>query len=99
MSGAESELKTSPANNTLLGLGSVSRSWLADMGFHTANDLQSVDVFDLYRQLKQRHSEVNRNLLYALIGAQENRDWREVSRTDKTSILLRLEQMGLLQER
>jgi TfoX C-terminal domain len=34
-------------------------------------------VFDLYRQLKQRHPQVSRNLLYALIGAQENRDWRE----------------------
>jgi DNA transformation protein and related proteins len=55
-----------------------------------------VNVFDLYRQLKQRHGSVSRNLLYALIGAQENRDWREVARTDKTSILLRLEQMGLL---
>jgi DNA transformation protein and related proteins len=65
------------------------------MGLHTVNDLQSVDVFDLYRELKQRHSSVSRNLLYALIGAQENRDWREVARTDKTSILLRLEQMGL----
>jgi len=53
-------------------------------------------VFDLYHQLKQRHSSVSRNLLYALIGAQENRDWREVARSDKTSILLRLEQMGLL---
>jgi DNA transformation protein and related proteins len=85
-----------PVDNILRGLGPVSRSWLADMGLQTANDLQSVDVFDLYRQLKQRHSSVSRNLLYALIGAQENRDWREVARTDKTSILLRLDQMGLL---
>jgi DNA transformation protein len=66
------------------------------MGLHTVNDLQSVDVFDLYRELKQRHSSVSRNLLYALIGAQENRDWREVARTDRTSILLRLEQTGML---
>jgi DNA transformation protein and related proteins len=66
------------------------------MDVHTANDLQSVNVFDLYRQLKQRHSSVSRNLLYALIGAQENRDWREVARGDKASILLRLEQIGLL---
>jgi TfoX C-terminal domain len=51
------------------------------MGLHTVNDLQSVDVFDLYRELKQRHSSFSRNLLYALIGAQENRDWREVART------------------
>ena len=36
------------------------------------------------------------NLLYALIGAVENRDWREVARYDRTSILLRLQDMGLM---
>ena len=96
MRGTDPQPTVAPADNTLRGLGPVSRRWLADMGLHTANDLQSVDVFGLYRQLKQHHSGVSRNLLYALIGAQENRDWREVARTDKTSILLRLEQMGLL---
>lgn len=96
MNGSQPKPAAAPHGNTLRGLGPVSRSWLADMGLNTANDLQSVNVFDLYRQLKQRHGSVSRNLLYALIGAQENRDWREVARTDKTSILLRLEQMGLL---
>jgi DNA transformation protein len=78
------------------GLGPASAAMLATEGVCTLEDLRAVDVFDLYRQLKQRHSSVSRNLLYALIGAQESRDWREVARTDKTSILLRLEQMGLL---
>ena len=32
------------------------------------------------------------------IGAVENRPWRDVARDDRTSILLRLEDMGLLQE-
>ena len=35
-------------------------------------------------------------MLYALIGAVEDRDWREVARTDRTSILMRLDDMGLL---
>jgi len=78
------------------GLGPASVAMLATMGVCTLEELRAVDVFDLYHQLKQRHSSVSRNLLYALIGAQENRDWREVARSDKTSILLRLEQMGLL---
>lgn len=96
MRGADPRPPVAPAETTWRGLGPVSRRWLADMGLHTVNDLQSVDVFDLYRELKQRHSSVSRNLLYALIGAQENRDWREVARTDRTSILLRLEQTGML---
>ena len=36
------------------------------------------------------------NLLYALIGAVENRDWRDVARDDRAGILLRLQDMGLI---
>lgn len=78
------------------GLGPTSLAWLAELGIYQATDLQAVDVFEVYRQLKQRHTKVSRNLLYALIGAQENRDWREVARSDKTTILLRLDAMGLV---
>ena len=70
--------------------------WLAELGIHQAVDLQAVDVFEFYRELKQRHTKVSRNLLYALIGAQEDRDWREVARNDRTAILLRLDEMGLM---
>jgi DNA transformation protein len=80
----------------LRGLGPKSMAWLAELGIHQASDLQGVDVFEVYRQLKQRHHPVSRNLLYALIGAQENRDWREVARTDRTAILLCLDEMGML---
>jgi DNA transformation protein and related proteins len=96
MSSAQPEPHIAPADEALRGLGPVSRRWLAELGLHTAHDLQSVDVFDVYRRLKQDHTSISRNLIYALIGAQENRDWREVARTDETSILLRLERMGLL---
>ncbi len=96
MSRTKPEPQAAATDDDLRGLGPVSRRWLKDLGIQTANDLQSVDVFDVYSQLKKNHSSVSRNLLYALIGAQERRDWREVARTDRTSVLLRLEQMGLL---
>jgi hypothetical protein len=38
---------------------------------------------------------VSLNLLCALIGAVEHRGWRDVARVDRTTILLRLEDMGL----
>ncbi|MBP8145482.1 MAG: TfoX/Sxy family DNA transformation protein, partial [Inhella sp.] len=38
---------------------------------------------------------VSLNLLYALIGAVEDRDWREVQREQRSAILLRLDDMGL----
>lgn len=35
------------------------------------------------------------NLLYALMGAQEDRDWREIARERRSEALLRLDDMGL----
>ena len=46
--------------------------------------------------MKAAQPGVSLNLLYALIGAMENRDWRRVAREDRTAILLRLDDMGLL---
>jgi DNA transformation protein len=58
--------------------------------------LRRCDPFDVYARLKRQQSGLSLNMLYALIGAVEDRDWREVARTDRTSILMRLDDMGLL---
>lgn len=80
----------------LPGLGPTSRAWLAAIGVHDAAQLRERDPFDVYAQLKTTQPGVSLNLIYALIGAVEGRDWRDVARRERTSILLRLEAMGLL---
>jgi DNA transformation protein len=70
--------------------------WLAAIGITTPEQLAAQDPFAVYARLKANQPGVGLNLLHALIGAVENRDWRDVAREDRTSILLRLEDMGLL---
>lgn len=69
---------------------------MAAIGITTPENLATQDPFAVYARLKATQPRVSLNLLYALIGAVEHRDWREVARDDRTSILLRLEDMGLL---
>ena len=64
-------------------LGPKSRAWLAPLGIETVAQLRHADPY------------VSLNLLYALIGAVEDRDWREVQREQRSAILLRLDDMGL----
>jgi DNA transformation protein len=78
-----------------LGLGPRSNQWLAAIGITTPEQLAAQDPFAVYARLKANQPGVGLNLLHALIGAVENRDWRDVAREDRTSILLRLEDMGL----
>ena len=76
-------------------LGPKSRAWLAGLGIHDAEALRRADPFRVYARLKAQGVPVSLNLLYALIGALEDRDWREVQRSERSSILLRLDDMGL----
>jgi DNA transformation protein len=68
---------------------------LADAGFASPDALRAADPFEVYARVKRVHPRASLNLLYALIGAIEGRDWREVARNDRTTLLLRLDQMGL----
>jgi len=62
------------------GLGPSSRAQLAALGIHTLEQLRQHEPVALYARLKQQWPAANMNLLYALIGAQEDMDWRQVAR-------------------
>ena len=85
-----------PGTASFQGLGPKSRQWLGAVGIHTPEQLAAQDPFEVFARLKAMQPGVSLNLLYALIGAVEGRDWRAVAREDRTSIVLRLEEMGLL---
>ncbi len=84
-----------PALAALPGLGPVSIEWLKAAGITTTHALRKADAFALYAKIKTQRASVSMNLLYALIGAQENIDWRTVARERRTEILMRLDDLGL----
>lgn len=76
-------------------LGPKSRAWLAGLGIHDLDGLRRADPYRVYAQLKAQGEPVSLNLLYALIGAVEDQDWRAVQREQRSGILLRLDDMGI----
>jgi len=89
--------KTVPekAIRDLMGLGPKSEAQLADVGIFTVEQFLAADPFDLYAQLKSKQANSSLNLLYAMIGAQENIPWQTIAKKRKTEILLRLDDMGI----
>jgi DNA transformation protein len=77
------------------GLGPRSREQLAALGILTPQQLAERDAFELYAAVRARWPGTSRNLVYALLGAQEGRDWRDIARERRTEVLLRLDAMGL----
>lgn len=78
----------------LTGLGVKSEAMLNRIGIVTVDEFLSSDVFDLYLRLAKVMPS-NLNMLYAMIGAQENLPWQEIAQTRKIEILIRLDDMGL----
>lgn len=77
------------------GLGPKSREQLAALGVRTPAELRALDAFEVYARIKARWPGASRNLVYALLGVQQGRDWRDIAREQRTEVLLRLDAMGL----
>jgi DNA transformation protein len=79
----------------LKGFGPKSEEILSKVDINSVEEFMAIDAFDLYEQLKKKVKGTGLNSIYAIIGAQEGLHWLEVSRTRKTEILMRLDDMGL----
>lgn len=78
------------------GLGAASVERLVRLGVRTMAELRAADPVDLYARARRIAPRTSLNFLYALIGAVEDRDWREVARDGRTGLLLELDRRGLL---
>ena len=70
--------------------GPKSTKWLNSIGIYSLEDLKKWDMFELYLALKEEGYPVSRNLLYAIWGSLNNKDWREVPETVKKDIQSKL---------
>lgn len=85
-----------PALSELRGLGPRSVEMLVEAGINTSAKLRKADLFKLYQKIKAQHPRISLNLLYAMIGAVSNEDWRLVAKERRSEVLMRLDDMGLL---
>ena len=57
----------------------VSRQWLAEIDILTQTNLEKVGAVAAWTHLKSRYpKQVTENLLWALMGAELDRDWRKI---------------------
>lgn len=82
----------SPALN---GLGEMSWNMLRSIGIASPEVLLARDPFAIYADLHRMNVTRSLNMLYALIGAFENKYWQDIARERRTEILLRLDEMGI----
>lgn len=70
-------------------IGVVSRRWLTEIEIFSLEDLQQVGAVSAWQHIKLNHpKQANRNLLWALIGAERDLDWREIPNKLKQNALV-----------
>lgn len=79
----------------LKGFGKKTEEILPKVGISTVEEFMAADPFEVYKQLKESVPGISLNALYAMIGAQEGVDWREIAKTRRTEILIILDDLGL----
>lgn len=67
-------------------LGKTSTQWLHAAGIHNAADLRRLGPFLAYRAVKARDFRASKALLYYIVGALNDLDWRELTRADKARL-------------
>lgn len=77
----------------LRNIGPVSSAWLADVGVHSKDDLQRIGSVEAYALIARKQDGVSLNLLWALEGALQDVDWRELPAESKEKLRTELEQM------
>jgi DNA transformation protein and related proteins len=81
---------------SMRGLGPASAKMIAQAGVTASVDLKKADLYQLYARIKQQQPKVSINLLYAMIGAVEDEDWRMIAKERRSEVLMRLDDLGLL---
>jgi hypothetical protein len=64
---------------------------LADVGITTLAQLRECGVIAAYVAVKRVHASASLNLLYALVAALDNTDWKAVQRERKLELMLAVE--------
>jgi DNA transformation protein len=83
----------------LQGLGPKSEEWLTEVGINTPEDLREVGAVRAYLKLKKECSvNPSLNFLYAMVGAIEERNWRDIAKHEKGRLLMELEGYRELEE-
>jgi DNA transformation protein and related proteins len=76
----------------LQGLGPKSEALLIEVGITTVEELRALGAVRAFIRLK-KESRVNPslNFLYALVGALEGESWLKIAKSEKTRLLMELD--------
>jgi len=78
--------------SALKGLGTKSEALLNKIDVYTRSELEEMGPIRAFNELKEMEgSSVSLNLLYAMVGALENKHWADIAKSERARLLFELE--------
>jgi hypothetical protein len=74
----------------LRNLGPASAAWLHEIGVHNRADLERVGPLTAWRLVRQNQPTVSLNLLWSLVAALQDIDWRDLPEAEKVRLKQKL---------
>ena len=71
----------------LRNLGPRSAEWLRAVGIETAGDVAELGPVEAFCRVRDAHPQTSITLLWALVGAADDVDWRDLDDETKTAAL------------
>ncbi|ROS06124.1 DNA transformation protein [Sinobacterium caligoides] len=71
----------------LKNLGNTTINWLRAIGIRDIHQLSQVGAVNAYMRIKERGFNVSKVVLYALHGALNDEDWKNLSNSQKKELL------------
>ena len=84
---ADSEASLNVPIDQVRNLGPRSAGWLREISVLTRADLEEIGPALAYRLIKQKHPEATLNLLWSMAAGLADRDSRELSDSEKATLL------------
>lgn len=75
----------------LRNLGPASQHMLAQAGIHTEIQLRNLGAAAVFVAVKRAACKPSLNLLWALEGAIHDRDWKDIAKAERLSLLTQVE--------
>lgn len=72
--------------STMRNIGPNSAAWLAAVGVSSIADVRRIGAVAAYARVKRVRPQATLNLLWALEGAIEDRDWRQIDAEKKQQL-------------
>lgn len=83
--------KTPATQEKIRNIGPKSAAWLKQVGIKSTADIAGIGAFNAFLKVRRAGFKASLSLIYALAGAEDDCDWRELNPDRKQTLLAQYE--------